>query len=480
MKHKNMKKRLMPNLILIILALSMFFIVKADITYGNTVIIVDDDGDADYSNIQDAIDAASNGDTIRVYEGIYFENIIIDKNLFLIGNGSHNTIIDGNKSFYVVKIIADNVRFIGFTVKRGENGIIISMSNNIEIENDFITKNTRYGINITSSKDVMISNNNISFNLKYYNHPLAVKISQCEEIGIFNNIMFKNAGAIWIDKTSDITICNNHMEKDGETYGSAPVLLKECRNAVVTENTVIRFILISFQCSRCNNIHVDNNNFSKGFAVYHSNRIDLVDNIVKSKCQIKNSSYVIVEDSIIDSKEGLEISSSSNVTIFNISIVEKKYGIQMSKTTDSNIKNNSIIANQYHGILMDKKSLRNMINGNIITHNGINGIDCWGRYNIFSRNLIGWNGDVGLNFPYTAMKNEIFDNNFIDNKMNAYTVFNFRWNGDVGGNYWSDYKGIDVDNDGFGDVPYRIPRGFFHWDRHPSIEPYDIPIPQVP
>ena len=40
----------------------------------NKTIYVDDDGGADYTKIQDAIDNASDGDTIFVYEGLYFEN----------------------------------------------------------------------------------------------------------------------------------------------------------------------------------------------------------------------------------------------------------------------------------------------------------------------------------------------------------------------------------------------------------------------
>ena len=49
---------------------------------------VDDSGGADFENIQDAVDAAEDGDTIRVWEGVYEEELVIDKRLTLIGNGS--------------------------------------------------------------------------------------------------------------------------------------------------------------------------------------------------------------------------------------------------------------------------------------------------------------------------------------------------------------------------------------------------------
>ena len=41
-------------------------------------IYVDDDGTVDYIKIQQAIDNASFGDTIFVYDGVYNETIIVD------------------------------------------------------------------------------------------------------------------------------------------------------------------------------------------------------------------------------------------------------------------------------------------------------------------------------------------------------------------------------------------------------------------
>jgi len=47
------------------------------------------------NSIQELIDNANSGDTIYISSGIYYENIIVDKPLTIIGDGAESTIIDG-------------------------------------------------------------------------------------------------------------------------------------------------------------------------------------------------------------------------------------------------------------------------------------------------------------------------------------------------------------------------------------------------
>jgi pectin methylesterase-like acyl-CoA thioesterase len=52
---------------------------------------VDDDlvdyPEADFTKIQNAINASSEGDTIIVHNGTYYENVILNKSLSLLGKG---------------------------------------------------------------------------------------------------------------------------------------------------------------------------------------------------------------------------------------------------------------------------------------------------------------------------------------------------------------------------------------------------------
>ena len=55
-------------------------------------------GPGNYSTIQAAIENATHGDTIYVYQGIYQEYITIDKQITLIGQQKNHTIINATDS----------------------------------------------------------------------------------------------------------------------------------------------------------------------------------------------------------------------------------------------------------------------------------------------------------------------------------------------------------------------------------------------
>jgi len=80
---------------------------------------VDDDGPADFHTIQEAINAASPGDTIYVRTGTYYESVTIrTDNLTVTGERKENTIIDGEgKEYTVVLYDAEHVNFSGFTIR---------------------------------------------------------------------------------------------------------------------------------------------------------------------------------------------------------------------------------------------------------------------------------------------------------------------------------------------------------------------------
>lgn len=130
---------------------------------GNTI-YVDDDGGADYTKIQDAIDNATTGDTIFVYSGTYYENIVINKMINLTGQNRETTTIDASDNGIVVLITVGGVDISGFSVQNGISGIFIENSDDNKVFSNIIKDNGASGIYIGNSKNSQIENNKIESN----------------------------------------------------------------------------------------------------------------------------------------------------------------------------------------------------------------------------------------------------------------------------------------------------------------------------
>ena len=87
-------------------------------------------------------------------------------------------------------------------------------------------------------------------------------------------------------------------------------------------------------------------------------------------------------------------------------------------------------------------------------------------FNIFERNVIA-ESKYGVVTAANSRDNVISGNSFLDNGLNGHDPHRWnQWNVDGIGNYWSDYKGYDGDEDGIGDIPYYT----LH-DEYPLMSP---------
>jgi parallel beta-helix repeat protein len=156
--------------------------IPSDVSSSGTTIIVPDD----YPTIQEAINNAKKGDTIYIRNGTYFENLIIEKSIKLIGEDKDNTIIDGSQIDSVIKVLIDNVFINDLTIQNSaleefkHSGIESYSSYNYYFGNIF--KNNRVGIHLFSGDNNTIIYNYIfesqndslcihsSYNAFYRNH----------------------------------------------------------------------------------------------------------------------------------------------------------------------------------------------------------------------------------------------------------------------------------------------------------------------
>ena len=165
-------------------------------------------GPGNYSKIQDAIDNATDEGTIYVYNGTYYENIVIDKTIDLVGEDRNTTIIDGGDSGDVVYVTADWVNISGFTIQN--SGSVYLQDAGIDVRSHFsnfsgnIISNNRYGIYLNDSSSNTVTGNIITYN--------ADGILLCGFSNIvLSNTISNNWYGIYLDDSSSNVILKNNF-----------------------------------------------------------------------------------------------------------------------------------------------------------------------------------------------------------------------------------------------------------------------------
>jgi parallel beta-helix repeat protein len=194
------------------------------------------DSGKNFSTIQEAINdnETLDGHTIFVEEGVYYENVVVNKSLSLVGENRSTTIIDANGVGHVIEVTADNVKITGFTIRKSgcgcamKSGVYVKSRQNVNITNNLIIQNG-YGINLDQAHNITIAGNNIADNVDYgvhllesFNNTIFGNNITSNDIGIYlffssNNVIFHNN---FINNTKQIYTYNStNIWDDGYPSG---------------------------------------------------------------------------------------------------------------------------------------------------------------------------------------------------------------------------------------------------------------------
>jgi len=264
-------------------------------------------GPGNYSCIQQAIDNASGGDTVFVYDGFYLENILMHTSVHLLGENNVSTIIDGNCAGSVITITADDTIVQGFTIQNAKNevnyaGIDIIATKNISIIHNIIQnngglglfirqqglsqttiemntiRNNSYGVCLRNSPIVIIRANNIYdngegiylidspgsqiINNTIMNRGLGLHLEDTYGVGVVGNLIVKNANGAFVFNSSEITFTENVIDWN-RWYG---LWLKDTTLSSIDRNTISNnidvglFLESSYDMNVVNNTLWDNDN----------------------------------------------------------------------------------------------------------------------------------------------------------------------------------------------------------------------------
>ena len=282
--------------------LSLAFGIQPVRTNPTTIIVPDD-----YPTIQEAINAANPTDIIFVHSGTYYERVVANKSVSLIGENKDTTIIDGNKTRDVIEVRADNVVISGFTIQNGGRngseygrGIWIQDCNSANITGNVVSHNT-YGIWLHTSDYSTVIDNVITAN--------------------------DGAGVFWWNNNGTIILHNNISDNafDG-------VIMKYVTYSAVRENTITA-------------------NNQSGIALDDS------------------SLNVITMNTISNNDDGIESFYSSNNIISGNNISANAWSsISLDLASNNNITRNSLTNNGY-GINFINGSSNNIFYHNKFTNN---------------------------------------------------------------------------------------------------------------
>lgn len=262
-----------------------------------------------------------------------------------------------------------------------------------------------------------------------------IRVQNARDCLLANNVLEENTYSVYLANVDGCQVDGNTMTGNAkdEVSGGNGMHLWNSRHITVTHNTIQHHrdgIYLEFTDDSTLSDNHSTRNIRYGLHFMYSHRDHYARNLFD---------YNLT---------GVAVMYSHGITMdhneFSHSWGRASYGLLLKEIDDSSIVNNRFFGNTI-GIYMD----------------GVN--RCSFLDNTFSNS--GW----GVRILGSAYDNRFVGNNFLHNYFDVAT--NSRESNNLfDGNYWSDYRGYDLNRDGVGDVPFRPMKVFSLWvSQYPEL-----------
>ncbi|UCG68392.1 MAG: right-handed parallel beta-helix repeat-containing protein, partial [Thermoplasmata archaeon] len=278
--------------LILMMSVVVFVDVSMDLTLnvGGTTLYVNTTGsDGAYTSIQDAINDSKIGDTVFVYNGTYYENVVVNKTINLTGENRDYTIVDGGGIGKVIHITIDFVNVTQLTLTGAGSNY---KDAGISVDSDYNT----------------ISNNNVS------NNTFGIFLNYSNENNLSKNQVINNMYGIWIIHSHYNIMINNNASSNSN-----------CGISLWDSNSTQ---LIGNNASW--------NPFEGGIQIHRSDRTNLSNNIILSN----------------NNARGLYIDDSKNFNVFDNNLSYNQIGVFLFYSTNIKIRNNTALFNPGGGIYL--------------------------------------------------------------------------------------------------------------------------------
>ena len=375
-------------------------------------------------------------------------------------------IIDAPNAGIIIKNSEVYFKIVNCTIINSVNyedtGIQLSNVENGKIIGNNCSNNQWYGISLSNSANCTILNNFLINN--YY----GITALTCQYLNISNNYMSNVEVGIAFDANCFNSFMDNNtvieanigISPGGQNHVFKNNLLEKCGFIFYYYNNLYDLTTYS----------IDTSNTVNGKPIiYYSNRDNLVpaDFFNSGQVMLVNCNNSLISNlTLSQSTAGIMIYGGNYNNLSNLNLYDHSWsGIFIQESSHNTIES-STISNQYNGVYIIDGSTFNIIENNNISNN-MNGITLGNNSNIVRNNIISNNLQMGLYTLWQTTGNLIYNNSFIGNSVNAgEDGVNF-WDNGLIGNYWDNYNGVDANDDGIGDSPYRVAGGLGGWDNYP-------------